>query len=341
MGPDAMNRCAVLGAGSWGTTLALHLDRLGVSTALWEFDGQRAARVAASRLSLPFLPGRRLPDTIAVTADLAAALRDADVVVLAVPSHALRDVGRSIAPRAPHREALLWVSATKGFEEGTGKTPREVLSETVGLALERIVVLAGPSFAVEVAAQRPTAILAAAVDQDCARRVQRLFSCDHFRVYTSADPLGVEIGVSLKNVIAIAAGLAAGLSLGANALGALVTRGLAEIARLGERMGARPETFLGLAGIGDLVMTCTSPLSRNYRVGLALARGSSLAQILDELQMVAEGVRTCRSACELGRHLGVELPITDQVHAVLFEGKPPREAVLDLMRRPLKAESRE
>jgi len=172
-----------------------------------------------------------------------------------------------------------------------------------------------------------------------AERVQARFSCEWFRVYTNPDPLGVEIGVSLKNVMAIAAGLAEGLGLGRNAFGALITRGLAEVTRLGVRMGGRWETFLGLAGVGDLVMTCTSELSRNYRVGLALARGKRLAHILDELQMVAEGVRTCRSAYELSERLAVEMPITRQVHAVLFEEQDPREAVLDLMRRPLKAES--
>jgi glycerol-3-phosphate dehydrogenase (NAD(P)+) len=203
---------------------------------------------------------------------------------------------------------------------------------------ERIVVLAGPSFALEVAAGKPTAILAAGSEPEHCRRVQALFSSDSLRVYTSPDPLGVEIGVALKNVIAIAAGIAEGLDLGRNGLGALLTRGLAEITRLGVRLGAHPETFLGLAGIGDLVITSTSRLSRNYRVGLALAQGCPLEQILNEIGMVAEGVRTCRSALRLAGRLDLELPITRQVHAVLFEGRDPRDAVLELMRRPLRPE---
>jgi glycerol-3-phosphate dehydrogenase (NAD(P)+) len=353
-----MREAVILGAGSWGTTLALHLDRLGTATTLWEVDRARAAEVRETRLSLPFVPDHPLPPSIEVTADLESAVGTARILVIAVPSHVLRSVAERLrgfsalepVARGPApwvsgatspAPARLWISATKGIEEGSGMTPRQVLGAAAGIAIERIVVLAGPSFAVDVAAGRPTAVLAAAGDAACAAQAQQLFSCDSFRVYTSDDPLGVEIGVSLKNVIAIAAGLAEGLGLGRNALGALVTRGLAEIARLGVRLGARAETFLGLAGIGDLVITCTSPLSRNYRVGLGLARGATLEQILDELHMVAEGVRTCRSACELARQLRVEMPITEQIHAVLFEGKHPRDAVLELMRRPLRAESGE
>ncbi len=354
-----MSRTLVLGAGSWGTTLALHLDRIGVDTMLWEFDPVRAEEIARTRRSLPFVPDHTLPPSITVTSDLPRALQACDVLVVAVPSHALRETAAGIReamqPRAgdagqapasvalPTRDpaSLLWVSATKGIEEGTGLTPRHVLAQEARIPAASIVVFAGPSFAHDVAAGRPTALLAACEDDARAQAVQRLFSSDSLRVYRNADPLGVEIGVSLKNVIAIAAGIAEGLGLGRNALGALVTRGLAEIGRLGARMGARPETFLGLAGIGDLVITCTSTLSRNYRVGLGLARGESLEHILSELQMVAEGVRTCRSACELARRLEVELPITEQIFAVLFEGKDPREAVLELMRRPLKAEAGE
>jgi glycerol-3-phosphate dehydrogenase (NAD(P)+) len=332
-----MTRIAVLGAGSWGTTLALHLERLGQPVILWEFDPARAREVAHTRLSLPFLPGHPLPAGIEVTSDLAAALASAACAVVAVPSHTLVEVGEAIA-RIGAPQTRLWVSATKGIDEASGLTPRPLLSRAAGIAQDAIVVLAGPSFAVEVAAGKPTAILAAGCDEENCREVQQLFSSDSFRVYTSSDPLGVEIGVSLKNVIAIAAGLAEGLDLGHNALGALLTRGLAEVSRLGVRMGARPETFLGLAGIGDLVLTCTSPLSRNYRVGFALARGQGLTQILNEIGMVAEGVRTCRSALKLAEGLDVEMPITRQVHAVLYEGKDPRGAVLELMRRPLRPE---
>jgi glycerol-3-phosphate dehydrogenase (NAD(P)+) len=329
---------AVLGAGSWGTTLALHLLGLGHSVRLWEFDAARADRVAATRLSLPFLPEHPLPPAIAVTADLAEALHGAELAVMAIPSHGVRRLGEQVAALATPAGGTIWVSATKGIEEGTGLTPRPVLAGASGMAPETIVVLAGPSFAAEVARGLPTAVLAAASDPARAERVQAVFSSDAFRVYTSADPLGVEIGVAVKNVIAIAAGIAEGLGLGRNALGALLTRGLAETMRLGVDLGGRPETFLGLAGIGDLVITSTSELSRNYRVGLGLARGQGLTEILTGLQEVAEGVRTCRAVVELARARRVEMPITAQVHAVLFEGQDPRRAVLELMRRPLKPE---
>jgi len=333
---------AVLGAGSWGTALALHLARLNQRVRLWEFDVQRAREVAATRLSLPFLPDQEIPQSVSVTSDLNEALAGAAVAVVAVPSHVLRSLGARIAASlqriAPTGGARLWISAVKGIEEGSGLTPTHVLSESAGIPLERIVVLAGPSFAVEVAARLPTAVLAACTEEAPAVEVQMLFSSDTFRVYTNPDPVGVEIGVSLKNVVAIAAGIAQGLDLGRNALGALLTRGLAEIARLGVCLGGRAETFLGLAGIGDLVTTGTSELSRNYRVGLALAGGRALPQILAEMVMVAEGVRTTRSALALARVHDVEMPITEQIHAVLYEGKDPRAAVEELMRRPPKPE---
>jgi glycerol-3-phosphate dehydrogenase (NAD(P)+) len=333
-----MKRIAVLGAGSWGTTLALHLDRLGHQVRLWEFDAARAEELASTRLSLPFLPDHPLPGRLRVTGQLDEALAEADAALVAVPSHAIVSLGSALR-RLPAGGPRLWVSATKGIDEESGLTPRPLLSQSGGLALEAIVVLAGPSFAADVVAGRPTAILASGDDPQRARRVQRLFSSESFRVYTNPDPLGVEIGVSLKNVIAIAAGLAEGLGLGRNALGALVTRGLAEITRLGTALGGRTETFLGLAGIGDLVITATSDLSRNFRVGFALAQGGELEQILKELQMVAEGVRTCRSALRLAARHRIELPICSEVKAVLYDRKdPPRAAVLDLMRRPLRAE---
>lgn len=327
---------AVLGAGSWGTTLALHLARRGARVALWEFDPARAREVASSRESRPFLSGYRLPEAIRVTSDLAGALAGAEVAVLAVPSHALADLADRIGRLGAG--TALWVSAIKGIDEETGLTPRPLFARHAGVPEERIVVLAGPSFALEVAAGKPTAILAAGSSAEHCRRIQALFASETFRVYTSPDPLGVEVGVALKNVIAIASGIAAGLDLGRNGLGALLTRGLAEITRLGVRLGGRPETFLGLAGIGDLVLTATSELSRNYRVGLALAQGRPLEQILNEIGMVAEGVRTCRSALRLAGRLEVELPITAEVHAVLYEGRSPREAVMALMQRPLKSE---
>ncbi len=331
---------AMLGAGSWGTALALHLARLGSPVALWEFDPARAAEVDRSRLSLPFLPDHPLPESIHVTSDLSAALRGARTAVIAVPSHTLRSVGARITAlgRGARGGPDTWVSATKGIEEGTGMTPRQVLADSTAIPLGEMVVLAGPSLAAEVTRGLPAAILAAGDDAHRTERVQGLFASPRLRVYTSRDPLGVELGVSLKNVIAIAAGIVEGLHLGSNAMGALLTRGLAEIARLGEALGADRETFLGLAGIGDLVTTCTSGLSRNHQVGLRLAEGQALAQILDEMVMVAEGVRTTRSALELAQRLQVPMPITEQVHAVLFEGKSPRAGLDDLMERPPRPE---
>lgn len=338
---QAMNPVAVLGAGSWGTAIALHLARAGHAVRLWEFDPRRARELEKTRLSLPFLPDHPLPSAVAVMSDLRVVLADAPIAVTVVPSHVLRSVGTQIGECLPGLSGArpqIWVSAIKGIEEGSGAMPSEILAETARVAPEDIVVLAGPSFALEVAEARPTAILAAGSDAARTARIQALFSTDTLRVYTSDDVRGVEIGVALKNVVAIAAGLAAGLDLGHNALGALLTRGLAEIARLGGCLGGRFETFLGLAGIGDLVITCTSPLSRNYRVGFALARGRRLEEILTEMGMVAEGVRTTRSALELAERLQVEMPITAQVHAVLYEGKAPRSAVAELMRRPPKPE---
>jgi len=327
----------VLGAGSWGTTLALHLARRGEAVTLWEFDPRRAAEVAQTRYSLPFLPEHPLPEAVAVTSDLERALAACGPVVIAVPSHVLPELAPRLRPYAPQPERL-WISATKGIDEATGLTPGPLLGAQAGLAPQRFVVLAGPSFAADVAAGRPTAVLAASDSSEAATAVQTMFSDDTFRVYTNSDPLGVEVGVALKNVIAIAAGLADGLELGANARGALITRGLAEIMRLGVRLGAEAETFLGLAGIGDLVLTCTSPLSRNYRVGFALAAGRELKQVLNELQMVAEGVRTCRSVMRLSALHQVPMPISREIHAVLYEAKDPRAAVLALMRRPLTTE---
>ncbi len=332
---------AVLGAGSWSSTLALHVARRGYPVRLWEFDPQRAIEVQRSRLSLPFLPEHPLPTTVGVTSDLSAAFYGARMVVLVVPSHVLRSVGEQIARCRVDRmagETQLWVSATKGIEEGSGLTPLEVLATSAGLPLEELVTLAGPSLSAEVANELPAAILAASLDPAAAAQVQTMFSSPTFRVYTSADPRGVELGVSLKNVIAIAAGILEGLHLGNNAMGALLTRGIAEMTRLGVRMGAQRETFLGLAGIGDLVTTCTSGLSRNHQVGLALARGASLKHILDNMVMVAEGVRTTRSVLEVAQRLNVEMPITEQVYAVLFEGRNARDALAVLMGRPLKPE---
>ncbi len=346
---------AVLGAGSWGSVLAIYAARRGHRVHLWEFDPERAAELARTRINAPFVPDHPLPPGVSVTADLAAALDQAELALVVVPSHAMASVAgqigvilgaagagegpvRGMADAGPVGHPLLWISATKGIEEGTGRTPSQVLMHHAGLASQEVAVLLGPSLAAEVADGKPAALLAAADTETVSGRVQETLSGPQLRIYTSSDRIGVEIGVSLKNVIAIAAGIVTGLDLGHNAMGALLTRGLAEISRLGMRMGARRETFLGLGGIGDLVTTCASPLSRNHQVGLALAKGERLPHILDRMVMVAEGVRTTRSALELARSLGIEMPITEQMHAVLFEEKDPRQALADLMNRPPREE---
>jgi glycerol-3-phosphate dehydrogenase (NAD(P)+) len=341
MKEDRQVAVSVLGAGSWGTTLALHLAQFGGEIKLWEFATSRAAEVATSRLSLPFVPDHPLPANIEVTSDLKASLTGTDFILMVVPSHAVIPTAEAIC--ALQGEGLdlsgkQWVSATKGLDEETGRSASQLLSDQLAIDHSEIVVLAGPNLAKEVLASLPTATLASATNLEAAIKVQKAFYSPSFRIYTNTDPLGVEIGVSLKNIIAIAAGITEGLELGRNAMGTLLTRGLAEISRLGQKMGAERETFLGLAGIGDLVTTCTSPLSRNHQVGRALAEGRSLEQILDEMVMVAEGVKTTRSAHKLSKRLAVEMPITEQIHQVLFDGKDPRRALEDLMGRPQRQE---
>jgi glycerol-3-phosphate dehydrogenase (NAD(P)+) len=323
----------IYGAGSWGTTLGLHLARREIQVALWDRDQAHLARLRDHRENRNYLPGFSFPDSIEVVYEKTAPRPRGRFAVIAVPSQGLRGLMESVAPDSHPT----WVVATKGLEETTCRTMRQVIEEVRG-ATERIVILAGPSLAKEVAEEKPSAVLAASIDREAAEEVQRLFSTDRFRVYTSEDPLGVELGTSLKNVVALAAGIADGLELGQNARGALLTRGLAEIRRLGEALGARPETFLGLAGVGDLVTTCTSPLSRNHTLGEALGRGEPLRSAMDRIGMVVEGVHTARAACQLADRAGVEMPIARQVTRILFEGIHPAEALHELMTRPLRAE---
>lgn len=321
----------ILGAGSWGTTLAIHLARGKVPVRLWARDPEDRTRLARDRENTKYLPGFPFPDFLQV-------LDEDDpgptmTRVVAAPSHAVRDLVRARGASS----ARTWILATKGLEEQTGLRMSQVLVEE-GVPPEGAVVLAGPSLAREVAARQPTALLSACVDVERAREVQQLFSSDRFRVYTTTDVCGVEFATALKNVVALAAGIAAGQELGANALGALVTRGLAEITRLGVSQGACLETFRGLAGVGDLVTTCTSSLSRNHSLGEAIGRGETLEQALQAMTMVAEGVRTTRAAVQLARRVGVEVPIAEQVHRILFEDADVREALHELMTRPLKEE---
>ncbi|MBI3449413.1 MAG: NAD(P)-dependent glycerol-3-phosphate dehydrogenase [Acidobacteria bacterium] len=331
-------KVAVLGGGSWGTALArqiaLPADR---DVTLWIHDPELAGIVRGTRENAPYLPGFPLPEALEITSSVDAAVRGAAVVILAVPSHHCREVlsgaRGGIAP-----EALLLV-ASKGIENGSLKRVSEIAAETLGAGLaNRLAVLSGPSFAREVAASRPTAIVAASADPRLASAAQTLVSRGALRVYTSSDPIGVETGGALKNVIAIAAGVVEGLGLGSNTLAALITRGLAEISRLAVTLGGRKETLSGLAGLGDLVLTCTGSLSRNRSVGIEIARGRSLAEIQSASRMVAEGVRTARSALDLGRRHSVPMPITEKVYELLYEGLAPDAAIRDLLGRPPRPE---
>jgi glycerol-3-phosphate dehydrogenase (NAD(P)+) len=324
----------VLGAGSWGTTLAVHLAGAGHSVALWGHPESELLDLEAHRENRKFLPGIPLPAAVKVQPELEVALEGAEVTLFVVPCHALREVGAKVA--ASGRRSL-WVSAAKGLEQGTLDRMSQVLTETLGDPDP--VVLTGPSHAEEVSRGVPTSIVAASREESRARTVQQLLSTPAFRVYTNDDVLGCEIGAALKNVIAIAAGVCDGLGYGDNTKGALLTRGLAEIARLGATLGGRRETFFGLTGMGDLITTAMSRHSRNRHVGERLGRGETLEQVLGSMWMVAEGVHTSRAARDLGRKHGVELPITEQVCALLFEGRAPREALTALMTRDLKRES--
>jgi glycerol-3-phosphate dehydrogenase (NAD(P)+) len=324
---------AVLGAGSWGTTLAVHLARLGHDVRLWDHDRPLLERMVSERENRKFLSGIRLPEGVKVQPELEPALAGGTRTLFAIPSHALRSVCRRVREAGP---AGVVVCATKGLELGTLARPSEVIAQTLGEPDP--VVLVGPSHAEEVSREIPTSIVAAARDERRAREVQRAFSGPRLRVYTNTDVPGCEYGAALKNVIAIAAGLCDGLGYGDNTKGALLTRGLAEITRLGVALGGRRETFYGLTGMGDLITTATSRHSRNRHVGERLGRGESIDRVLGSMVMVAEGVNTARAARDLGRARGVELPITEQVCAILLKGRTPRQALDALMTRDLKSE---
>jgi glycerol-3-phosphate dehydrogenase (NAD(P)+) len=327
---------AILGAGSWGTALALHLARLDHQVTLWArspgtADGLAGAGEHGSH------PGIRFPPNLRTSSDLAAAVRDAGAVLFGCPSHAVRGMAEQVRPLL--RDRPLLVSTAKGVEQDTRLTMSAVLEQVVGPEHSaRVAVLSGPSFAREVALGMPTAVTAAARDLEVAGEVQRLFNGPTFRVYTATDLVGVEIGAAVKNVIAVAAGLSDGLGFGHNTRAALITRGLAEISRLAIRLGAERDTLYGLSGLGDLVLTCTGDLSRNRTVGLRLGRGERLDDIVASMREVAEGVRNTRSVRDLAVSVGVDMPITEQMHLLLYEGKDPRHAVVDLMTRRLKTE---
>ena len=331
-----MARCTVLGAGSWGTALAVHLARAGHDVRLWDRHPERCQTMNETHRNPRYLTSIGLPESLRATPNMAEALAGATLVVPVVPSHALRVV--MVACMDHIEPAAVVCSATKGIEDGTLSTVHEVLVDVLGEGdAGRACLLYGPSFALELARGLPTAVVAAGPDGP-AYVAAEAFHAGSLRVYHTEDVAGVCIGGSLKNVMAIACGVADGLGLGLNARAAIITRGLAEITRLAVAKGANPLTMMGLAGLGDLVLTCTGNLSRNRRVGLALGKGRTLQDILHELGEVAEGVVTARSALALGHRLGVEMPITEQVYALLYQDKPVGDALRDLLSRERRAE---
>jgi glycerol-3-phosphate dehydrogenase (NAD(P)+) len=320
---------AVLGAGSWGTALVIHLERLGVRPRLWGRDPVLMQEIRQARENRRYLPGIRVPAGAVVTSDPEEALAEAGIVLVAVPSHFVEAVVE--ATRAGIDSRAIVVSATKGLEPRLGRRISVLLGDL--LPGHPLAVLSGPSFAREVAMGQPTALVIAASDDRLARHLQRALAAPAFRLYTNRDVIGVEIAAALKNVMAIATGLCDGLALGENARAALITRGLAEIVRLGVALGARPPTFLGLAGLGDLVLTCTGSLSRNRALGREIARGRPLDEVEAGTPMIAEGVRTVSSALALARRAGIAMPICREVGAVLFDGKGVGEALRSLLSR--------
>jgi glycerol-3-phosphate dehydrogenase (NAD(P)+) len=329
-----MSAIAVLGAGSWGTTLADLLARKAESVRLWAYEAEVVEAINRTHENPLFLPGFALAPSLMACTDACEAVTGAETIVSASPSHAVRAVVRQVANAvAP---GTLVVSATKGIESETLALMSAIFAECLPAA--RFAALSGPSFALEVCQGQPTAVVAAALDLETARNAQRIFATSTFRVYSGRDVVGVELAGALKNVIAIAAGILEGLGLGHNPRAALITRGLAEITRLGIAMGADPLTFAGLAGMGDLVLTTTGSLSRNRALGIALAGGQTLEEYRASHRSVAEGADTSRAGVALGRRMGVELPIVEKVSEVLFSGKPPSEAVTELMGRELKSE---
>ncbi len=327
----------VLGTGSWGTALAKTLGDKGHEVCVWGRNAQQVFDINDHHENRRYLPGIELPRTVSATTELYGALDGRKLVVTVVPSHAMREV-MGEAKVAVHKEAIV-VSASKGIENGTLQTMDELLAEVLPPSLSaRTVFLSGPSFAREVGLRLPTAVVVGSQDADAAREAQQVFAGDRFRVYTSSDVVGLELGGALKNVMAIAAGIADGLGFGHNTRAALITRGLAEMTRLATRRGANPMTLAGLAGMGDLVLTCTGDLSRNRAVGIKLGQGKTLAQALAEMEQVAEGVKTTISARDLGKKTGVELPITEMVYSILYEDKPAAQGVAELLTRPHRQE---
>ena len=330
-------KIGVIGGGAWGTALTLLLAEKGHGVTLWMYEKDLAEEAARTRENRTYLPGFSLPASVEVTSVLETAVKGKTVILSVVPSHTVRAVAKQFAPFLTNKAVI--ISASKGIEIETLMPLSEVFKDTLPKPFHnRLCFLSGPSFAREVAQKMPTAVSLASYDPAIGKKAQEIMSSPFFRVYTNSDVMGVELGGSLKNVVAIAAGVLEGLGYGYNTMAALLTRGLAEMARLGTAMGANPFTFSGLAGMGDLVLTCTGDLSRNRTVGKRVGRGERIGDVLSGMTMVAEGVRTAVSAVELSRRTGVPMPISEQVHAILHEGKDAREAVSELFARALKRE---
>jgi glycerol-3-phosphate dehydrogenase (NAD(P)+) len=331
-------RIAIIGAGSWGTALAIMAARAGHEVLLWSRDDRVVSSINDSHINPKYFSSHEIPDVVYATSEVAESLRDASLVLLAVPSHAAAEL---LEAMKPHLESsAIIVSLAKGIEVDTGRRISELVYDVLGpLSLDQFVCLSGPSFAKEVVEHHPTAIVAASRDEAAARIVQRELSVENLRIYTNTDVVGTELAGSLKNVMAIAAGMTSGLGFGSNSVAALITRGLAEMTRLVLSHGGQFETMIGLAGLGDLVLTCNGRLSRNRFVGEELGKGKTLDEITAGMNEVAEGIKTSRAVQRLAEKSGIEMPITNEVVNVLYEGKSAREAVGELMSRPLRAET--
>jgi len=331
-------RVAVIGAGSWGTALAIQAARAGHDVSLWSHNAAVVESINSTHLNARYLTDVKIPENVRATSDIVESVGGAELVILAAPSHATRELLNALTPVL--RAEMVIVSATKGIEIDTGKRISQLVAEVVpGETRPRFVSLSGPSFAREVAEGHPTAVVAASENRDACRTVQAELSFGNLRIYTNDDVVGTELGGSVKNVMAIAAGMVAGLGYGSNSIAALITRGLAEMTRLALREGASLQTLMGLAGLGDLVLTCTGSLSRNRFVGQELGKGRKLEDITAGLNEIAEGVKTTLAVKRLAERVGVDMPITNEVHAVIYEGKLASAAVSELMTRPLREES--
>jgi glycerol-3-phosphate dehydrogenase (NAD(P)+) len=332
-----VKRLAIIGAGSWGTALAIVLAPRFPNLRLWVYERDLGDRMRKTRENDVYLPGAQLPSHVEITSDLATALDGAEIVLSVMPSHLVRNLYQQMRPFLD--ASMLFVSATKGLENGTLLRVSEIIRQELAPGFQpRVAVISGPTFAREVARFEPTAMVAASTDPAAAEAVQAAFSSSTLRLYSSHDPVGVEVGGAIKNVVAIGAGVLHGMGLGYNAAAALITRGLAEMTRLAAAMGGKPQTLAGLAGLGDLVLTCTGDLSRNRTVGVELAHGRKLDEIVGSMKMVAEGIKTTNAAVELARRHAVEMPIAEQMFQMLHSAVPPREAIQRLMERSLKGE---